>query len=157
MMRHLVVVFGVVMTALALRPAEGPGQAQDAWVGQRVITKFGRDRRDFGVYRVERMSGPWLWLIAEWEGSSGWAKATDVVPFDRAIDYYTGEIQANPGSAWAYIGRGVIWAGKGEYDIAIADYNEAIRRDPKDALAYANRGRAWAAKKEYDKAMPRLV
>ena len=153
MMRHLVVVFGVVMTALALRPAEGPGQAQDAWVGQRVITKFGRDRRDFGVYRVERMSGPWLWLIAEWEGSSGWAKATDVVPFDRAIDYYTGEIQANPGSAWAYIGRGVIWAGKGEYDIAIADYNEAIRRDPKDALAYANRGRAWAAKKEYDKAI----
>jgi len=26
MMRHLVVVFGVVMTALALRPAEAPGQ-----------------------------------------------------------------------------------------------------------------------------------
>ena len=130
MMRHLVVVFGVVMTALALRPTEAPGQVQDAWVGRRVITKFGRDRRDFGVYRVDRTSGPWLWLIAEWEGSSGWAKATDVVPFDRAIDYYTGEIRANPGSAWAYIGRGLIWAGKGEYDIAIADYDEAIRLDP---------------------------
>jgi hypothetical protein len=81
-----------VMAALVLGTAAAAiAQGDGGWVGRRVITKYGtvlkvgnavvddekrgtnlavasRDRRDFRVYRVERLSGPWLRLAAEKEG-----------------------------------------------------------------------------------------
>jgi len=168
-MRHL----AKVLMAVAVLPITGPVQA-GGWVGQRVIMKHravlkvggqvvddegrrrdlavsGRDRRYPRVYRVERVNGRRLWLVAEDKYVSGWVLATQVVRFDRAIDYFTREIQADPQNGTAYVDRGLIWADKGAYDKAIADDNEAIRLDPTDEVAYHNRGLAWITKGDLDK------
>ena len=107
----------------------------------------GQRRTVLRVYRVERASGPWLWLVPENAGVSGWVPVAKVVPFDRAIDYFTGVIRADPRSGLAYRCRGSLWRWKQEYDKAIADDTEAIRLDPKDAQRAANdRGYAWDGK-----------
>jgi len=102
---------------LLLGSAGARGQEAGGWVGKRVITrpgtvlKIGRkvvedDQRTAGsrggqrplvrAYRVERASGPWLWLVAEQGGKSGWVRAAQVVPYDRALDHFTRAIRANP-------------------------------------------------------------
>ena len=101
--------------ASSARPAAGE-QASD-WLGQRVITrigtplKIGRQIVDDGkdearsstgvvrIYRVERVQGPWLRLVPEHVGKRGWAKAAQVVPYDKAIDYFTEAIRLDPASA----------------------------------------------------------
>jgi len=52
-----------------------------------------------------------------------------------------------------FIGRGLAWNGKGDYERAIADYNEAIRLNPQDALAFNSRGNAWWTKGDYERAI----
>ena len=59
----------------------------------------------------------------------------------------------DPKNAYAYIGRGLAWSGKNEFDKAIADYTEAVAADPKSAIAYDCRGNAWRRKGEYGKAI----
>jgi lipoprotein NlpI len=49
-----------------------------------------------------------------------------------------------------FIGRGLAWNGKGDYERAIADYNEAIRLNPHDALAFYNRGTAQYYQGRFD-------
>ena len=55
--------------------------------------------------------------------------------------------------AWAFVGRGLGYSRKGDYDRAIADYNQAINLDPRYALAYNNRGHAYLAKGDKDRAI----
>src|SRR5207302_1395461 len=115
--------------------------------GQQVVD----DGSTFRVYTVERADGGWLWLVS---GSvRGWVPAGEVVPFDRAIDFYTREVRADPANAAAYDRRGLVWQEKGEPDMAIADYDQAIRLDPTDAEVFNNRGLARAAKGEDDRAI----
>ena len=110
----------VAAAALVLATAQAHGQETADWIGQRVITKFGTvlkvgtrvvdrenvrrtapgvHRRDFRVYRVERVESTRVWLEAEYEYVSGWVPATQVVPLDRAIDYYTNTIGPTRGTA----------------------------------------------------------
>src|SRR4051794_17572698 len=49
------------------------------------------------VYRVDRADGPWLWVVAE--GARGWVRATDVIPFEQAIDHFTTVLRTQPQSA----------------------------------------------------------
>ncbi len=143
-------VVAAAVVALAVVPL-ARGQAP-SWVGARVVTKNSATLRiggqvvddgvTFRVYTVERANGDWLWLVAG--GASGWVRARDVVPFDRAIDYFTQQIRINPGSASAYLNRGFIWHEKSELNIALADYDEAIRLDPKDPSPYNARAWLWA-------------
>jgi hypothetical protein len=138
------------------------GQDNSGRVGTRVVVKsadirlkIGRQmidrKRSTDIYRVEWVDGPWLWLHAP--GVSGWARVTDVVPFDQAIDYFTRVIQANPRRASAYAMRARVWHEKKELDNAIRDYTEAIRLDPRVASVFSNRGSAWYDKKQYDRAL----
>ncbi|MEO6811370.1 MAG: hypothetical protein ABI353_19850, partial [Isosphaeraceae bacterium] len=121
-------------------------------VGQRVVTKphtllrVGRQVVDddsvFRVYTVKQVNGDWLWLVAD--SVSGWVRSGSVVAFDRAIDYFTQQIQAGPESAdLYYYSRGLIWKAKGETDIAISDFSDVIRLDPEAAGAFVSRGNAW--------------
>jgi tetratricopeptide (TPR) repeat protein len=163
----------IAAALLIVTPGTGRAQEPDSRIGSRVITKFGAvlrvgkqvvadakrgaspqggERLLVRVYRVERINGPWLWLVAEKGGARGWVPAGDVVSLDRATEYFTAAIRAKP-SAAAYLGRGVIWSDQRDYDKAIADYTEAIRLDPGDEIAYTARGNAWRARKEYEKAI----
>jgi tetratricopeptide (TPR) repeat protein len=158
MLTRLVVLVGF----LVVGPRAGhTGRAEGAdapQIGTRVILRSRETALKVGssivargdihrVYQVERSSGPWLWLVAD--DARGWAKASDVIPFDQALDHFAAEIRDKPQSAWAYQMRGLIRFDRKEYDKAIADNDEAIRLDPSDALAYYNRGNAFFAKHEY--------
>ena len=105
------------------------------------------------IYRVQRVNGDWLWLQDEKSGAAGWVTADWVIPYDRAIEYFTDEISLNPYNAAAYNRRGHIWRDKKEYDMAIADYGEAIRLDSGNEVGWCSRGLAWFAKKEVDQAI----
>jgi tetratricopeptide (TPR) repeat protein len=149
------------LPASAHQTAELP--ADGDWIGKRVVQ---RDR-DFqlrvqkqivdrkGVlttYRVEQVSGQWLWLRAD--GIAGWARIDAVVAADQAIAFYTDYIRDHPGDAYGYSMRGTIWLEeKKDVDAALRDYTEAIRLAPTVAGLLVNRGNAWAARKEYDKAI----
>jgi cytochrome c-type biogenesis protein CcmH/NrfG len=152
------------LAALVALGSAGAAWSQDNfnWVGTRVVVKSSNIKLKIGpqeidrkrstdIYRVERVDRPWLWLHAP--GVSGWARITDVVPLDQAIDYFTRVIQANPGRASAYAMRARVWQEKKELDKAISDYNEAIRLDPRIAHVFSNRGSAWFDKKQYDRAL----
>ena len=166
----LSVLSGDRMVALAQQPAE------NSHVGKRVITQpgtvlkvgnqvvddeglgkelaRGKNQNEFRTYMVEQANGPWLWLVAEGSSAKGWAPAANVVLFDQAIDYITGQIRANPGDWAKYVWRANVWLKRNEFDTAIADYNEAIRLNPGSAgVAHQGRGRAWRNKKDYDKAI----
>ena len=104
----LVVLSGDRIVALAQQPAE------NSLVGKRVITQFGtvlkvgnqvvddeglgkelargKDQNLFRTYMVKQANGPWLWLVAEGSSAKGWAPAANVILFDQAIDYITGQI-----------------------------------------------------------------
>ena len=172
MQRWVWVATAVVLTTIgAVRAADGGGD----WVGMRVITRYGatlavggkvvndegrdraraasgKERRNFRIYRVEQVQGPWLWLVSETQGASGWVKAVDVVPFERVIDEATAAIRLNP-SPTAYIFRGIAWHATHEYARAIADYNEAIRLDPWNESAYQDRANALEAQGRYAEAL----
>jgi tetratricopeptide (TPR) repeat protein len=148
--------------------------AQDAltWIGKKVVAKYHypikngdllvEKQNRFHVYSVERTDADRLWVVS---GSvQGWIPVSQVVLFDKAIDFYTKEITANPGKSAAWGERGIIWAYKNydkaiaekNYDKAIADFSDAIRLEPTYALAHSIRGIAWAMKHEYEKAFTDL-
>jgi tetratricopeptide (TPR) repeat protein len=86
----------------------------------------------------------------------GWIDSGDVVPFDRAIDFFTDRIADDPRDSHAYTARGTAFASMNELDKAVADFSEAIRLDPKAAQAYHRRADiAYMKQKseEYDKAL----
>jgi tetratricopeptide (TPR) repeat protein len=98
------------------------------------------------------VNGPWLFVRAA--ELSGWAQSDQVVPVERAIEFFTDYIRANPGDPHGYSMRAKIWLEeKKELDIALGDYNDAIRLDPTAAPVFNNRGTVWAAKQEFDKAI----
>jgi tetratricopeptide (TPR) repeat protein len=162
------------LAMLATFPVATSAQVGQEWVGKRVITRFGAvlqadglvvddeklenrsrggQRREFRIYRVEQVEGPWI-LIKQENGSAfGWITAGWLIPHDRAIDFFTNEIRANPDNSSAYIYRGHLWKDAKRYENAIADYSDAIRRDPGNEGGWLGRGIAWAFKNEFEKAI----
>jgi len=147
--------------------AQAPVQAQaeQGWIGKRVVQKLGdfvlrdngepveRGGKAIDFYRVEQADGPSLFLRAERQGLSGWATAGDVVPVEQALDFFTQQIRAHPRDAFLHAMRAFLWRDKREFDNALRDDNEAIELDPKNAANYCNRGFDRHSKKEYDKAI----
>lgn len=91
-------------------------------IGQKVVTKYKYPVKNgnqlvekqnlFHVYTVKQTNGDRL--LVGWEGKEGWLPASQVVPFDQAINFYTQEIEAKPGSSSAWSERGIIWTEKKE-------------------------------------------
>ncbi|WP_162505016.1 tetratricopeptide repeat protein, partial [Treponema endosymbiont of Eucomonympha sp.] len=69
----------------------------------------------------------------------------------RAADYGAAE-NAAPTTAGAFLDKGLLFAGRGEFDTAIAFFTDAIKLDPNYASAYNNRGTAYDVKGAYDRA-----
>jgi tetratricopeptide (TPR) repeat protein len=53
---------------------------------------------------------------------------------------------APPGTAGAFLDRGILFASRGDFDMAIEDFTEAIRLNPGMSLAYLQRGKALLAR-----------
>jgi tetratricopeptide (TPR) repeat protein len=149
----------VVSFATATPPVRGEGNGPA--IGSKVaikpeaVLKVGDRVTDTGkshrLYTVAQAKGEWLWLTSGATG--GWARTADVLPLDRAIEFYSAAIKSDPNAAWAYFNRGRIWHDRWDFDRAIADYSEAIRLDPNSAAALANRGVARQAKGDLNKAI----
>jgi tetratricopeptide (TPR) repeat protein len=165
---------GAALVVLTTGGAIGSGPEAGGWLGQRVFLKPGavlkvgktivddpeQQARASGgrhallrVYRVDRQSGPWLWLVPQREGLPGWARAAQVVLQDGAIAYFTQEIRARPRELLAYLRRGILRRDQRDYARAIADFDAAIRLDPKNGTAYSHRGRARQAAGDLDGAI----
>jgi tetratricopeptide (TPR) repeat protein len=145
-------------------PVTPRAQEDEGWLGKRVVQKYDTFRLGLGgqgvvpkmihTYRVEKVNGPVLWIRVEGQGPSGWAPADQVVPVERAIDFFTDYIRTHKTEAYGYVMRARIWRmEKKDLDRALADYGEAIRLDPTKAWVYVGRGTAWHAMKEYGKAI----
>jgi hypothetical protein len=166
--------FATAVAIMVLGHSRAAGEG-DGWIGRRVFTRYGatlkigsrvvddegrvrshaasgKDRRTFRVYRVEQIQGPWLWLVSETQGVSGWVKAVDAIPCDQAIAYATAVLYSNPTSA-AYVARGIAWHDARQYDRAIVDYNEAIRLNPWNEVAYQNRANALEVQGRFAEAL----
>ena len=129
--------------------------------GQQVVDDEGRaasmaatreDRREQRIYEVERTSGDLYLLKHAASGARGWARSNQIIPLDRAVAFYTAQIDLDP-QANAYNARGSAWLLLGEPEIALADYNEAIRHDPEQPAYYINRGHARRDLRDYDRAL----
>jgi tetratricopeptide (TPR) repeat protein len=151
----------VVLFIGSVAIAAGADRGDDALpVGTKVVTKYQAplrvaekvvdDGSVFRIYTVGQVNADWVWLVAG--RVSGWVQSSAVVPFDEAVEFYNGEIRANPRSARAYVHRGTIRKAMGEIDLALADYDQAIILEPKAAATYVNRGLLWYDKRELDKA-----
>ncbi len=104
------------------------------------------------VYKVEKVNGPWLWLVAD--DVEGWAQPSQVVAEDKALDVLTEAIRANPNDAYAFAMRGFAWRElRKDLDVALGDYDEAIRLDPASVEARLGRGAIYRSKRDYDRAM----
>ena len=154
----------LLLSLIGITEAPARSKADDPWVGKAVVQKANPLvlRREGGIvenpqnrvpiYHVVAVNGPWIWLRAS--GLEGWADASEVVPVDQAIPYYTERIRVSPENPFNYSMRAMIRLEvRKEYDLALADYNEAIRLDQNSAHVYNNRGLIYLAKKDFDRAI----
>jgi tetratricopeptide (TPR) repeat protein len=64
-----------------------------------------------------------------------------------------GEGGAEPKTAGAFLDRGMLFAGRDDWETAIEDFTEALRLNPELSAAYFNRGYAYGKKGDYDRAI----
>ena len=150
-----------VLSVLILLPSVVQAQEGDTWNGVKVVTRYAQairsenrtvdDGTKFRIYKVEKNDDGILTIASD--EVKGWIWASNVVPFDKAIDFYTDEILNNPQNASAYNWRGIIWNEKGNLDQAMADYNKSIEIDASSTHPYINRGIIWQKKQDFDRAI----
>jgi tetratricopeptide (TPR) repeat protein len=144
-----------VLLALVLAAtAHARVRAEEIRGGQRVVPRspdfvlrvddepVEPSRRAIAIYRVEQADGPSLWLKAEGHRLDGGAMADQVIPVERAVDFFSERIRTDPHDVHAFLMRALIRHDRGAIDGALKDYDAAIRLDPGSAAAYAHRGRA---------------
>jgi tetratricopeptide (TPR) repeat protein len=160
----------IVMMAIAIvlslaAPESLFAQDTNGWIGKRVVQtqhnlalksdvqSEGRPQVEIHVYRVERIDGRLLWLEAEGGHVAGWALAGDLVPVEKAVEFFSSEMKARPTDPFPFLMRATIWHDKRDLVRALTDYTEAIRRDPQNAALHCNRGHAYREQNEPDKAI----
>jgi tetratricopeptide (TPR) repeat protein len=99
-----------------------------------------------------RHEGSWTW-IHSFEGKEGWVRREEVIPLDRAVDFFTRKIAAQPDNTFWYQSRANAQQELGDLESALSDLSEAIRREPKNHYLYNNRAAVYEAQKEYDRAV----
>jgi tetratricopeptide (TPR) repeat protein len=136
----------IVLVLSGVAAAAAEGIKGGTWVlarNQGLALKVGAQPvavgRDRHLFRVDRVQGDWLWLVA---GSvKGWTRSADVVAVDQAEAVFTAEIQRRPDS-WLHVQRASARLKQRDLDGATADADEALRLDPKSAVALRIRGGA---------------
>jgi tetratricopeptide (TPR) repeat protein len=147
--------------SLLLMVINSSAQADDDLTGAKVVLKYAiplrfedrvvDDGSTFRIYTIERKNGGELLVISG--GVKGWVPSSEVVPFSKAVQFYTNEILALPGRPEPYRLRGLIRTSSGDLDQAIRDFDEAIRLEPNDAATYFDRAFTLAERKEFDRAI----
>ncbi len=131
--------------------------ARDPWVGRKFMPKSnakamvgGQEiRRELHNVPlvVTQVNGDWLWI------GKAWVKKSDVVPLEKAEQYYTEFLRTNPLSVWGYDMRGTLRKDLGQYDNAVRDFTQVIKYAPKEAWGYVARGSVREQRGEYESAL----
>jgi RNA polymerase sigma factor (sigma-70 family) len=152
-----------------------PSQPVDtSWMGKRVILKpagllylqfpgenrnpggeppmRGEELRALSVYRVKEIRGTYLRLEADHE-QRGWVSPVDVIPLEKAIEFFTDQIRENPKDPAHYSYRAFVWHSLGDRDKALQDADETIRLDPDKPHHYVRRGAFFHYDAQFDKAL----
>jgi tetratricopeptide (TPR) repeat protein len=74
-------------------------------------------------------------------GRAGWAAGL----YEQSVTEYSRIIDADPGVASSYAGRGETYRLTGRYAEAVADFSRAVELDPGFAWAWGSRGQAYRA------------
>ena len=163
--QRYVVVLGLALLPLLASREPIQTRPDDAWLGKRVVQKtrdltlrvndepLESDGNALRFYLVEQVDGPSLLLKAEGQRMSGWASASQVIPVDQAINFFTQQVKVHSQDAFSFAMLALLQLDKHELDLAIANYDRAIRLDSRNSSSFRARGTAWHAKKEYDRAI----
>jgi tetratricopeptide (TPR) repeat protein len=73
--------------------------------------------------------------------------------FERAAQFYTRDIERQPGNVSHYLARGSSFLMIGQKERAVADVERALKIHPNHALALQLRGEIFSLEKEYDTAL----
>jgi len=156
---------GLIFALTVATSAPLLAQAEPGWIGKRVVQRKGQftllvnaevvdqSGKGLAIYRVEQVDGPSLLLREEGQRSSGWAASDDVVLLEKALDFFTKQIHANPKDAFFRAARAFLWCDRSEFDKSVNDYDEAIKLDSKTAAHFRGRGMALHFKKSYEQAI----
>ncbi len=143
---RLALALGLSLGLAAAAPGGARGGEPEAkakgLAGKRVVPRHrgfvlhdepcGRGREHASVndiYLVERVEGTSLFLRLD-GGPSGWEPADEVVPVDRAVEFFSDAIGTNPRDAYAYAMRAkILLVEREDAEHALADCDEAIRLD----------------------------
>ncbi|MCA9023119.1 MAG: tetratricopeptide repeat protein, partial [Planctomycetaceae bacterium] len=87
---------------------------------------------------LKDISAPWYWV--EHKGTLGWINSTQAKTVPEAIEFYTYQINTNPGSSH-YRFRGDAYLLKSDYQSALKDLDEAIRLNSDSAKTFDSRAK----------------
>lgn len=87
------------------------------------------------------------------EGRPGTLRKIHVAPFDKAMDYFTAQIQKSPLSPTGYYNRGTAWSERNEHEMALVDFDKCVELNERWADAYVGRGRVLQHQGEMRKAI----
>jgi len=119
------------------------------WDANKKVTPSGAGH----MFIVERTEGDRFLVSDLNEGLRGWVLAGAVVPLGEAEAFFTGQIKANPKSAFAFLMRGVARYENDDLDRAVADIDLALRLDSKYVPAFIERAYLWQWRNRLDQAL----
>ncbi|MBI3860890.1 MAG: tetratricopeptide repeat protein [Planctomycetia bacterium] len=100
--------------------------------------------------RIEQVDGDLYRVRAT--NRLGWIRRSDVIPLERAIDFFTDRLRKKP-NVRDFVCRAEIWRKLGDYENAMRDFDESVRVDPESAFGYGSRALEWRHRGEIDKAI----
>jgi len=101
---------------------------------------------------VERVNDTAYWVRSQADYKGGWIPKEQVVPVDKAIEFFTQQIREDLTSR-SHRYRGITYMERGETEKAIEDFTEAIRLDPSRPDTWNFRAGCLRKLGEYDKAI----
>jgi tetratricopeptide (TPR) repeat protein len=152
-MRHLLTLaLSALVSASAL--AELPSTGFRAVEYEPDLRSQGRPGAKWTDLRCTMLQqqGDWTWIHSP-EGKEGWLRNNEVVPLERAVEFFSQKIAAEPEKSFWYQSRANVRQELGDSDAALADLTEAIGRQPNNHELFNNRAVIYERKKEYDLAI----
>ncbi len=163
----------IALGFLGILPSPNAGEV---WIERRVITHVGviprerdeirrivkfvddpartnRNQSDLIIYKVIDVQGEELLIEPLMGGTGGMVFGRDVIPLEKAVQYYSELVSAHPEIATYYVHRASILEYQEDHDHAKIDLDQAIRLDPINASAFNKRGELWLGENRVGRAL----
>jgi len=124
-------------------------EATELRLGEKVVAELEAGR----VLEVRAVQGSWLAVA---EPAAGWIAEDEVLAFDRALQYFTRQLEADPKNVRAYLARANLWEAhaRRRFDQAEGDFSRAIEHAEKSQGAtFFKRGVIRARREQIDQAI----